>query len=54
MPIVAPVTLTKPQLLGLLAGAGTDDITMDGDAAAISRIVELTDDADPAFPIVTP
>lgn len=48
------VTLTKPQLLGLLAGSGADGITMDGDAAAISRIVELTDVADPAFPIVSP
>ncbi|WP_370615361.1 alkyl/aryl-sulfatase [Mumia qirimensis] len=48
------VTLTKAQLLGLLAGSGTDDITMDGDASVISRIVGLTDEADPAFAIVTP
>ncbi|MFW0783130.1 alkyl sulfatase dimerization domain-containing protein [Gordonia sp. CPCC 206044] len=48
------VTLTKQQLLGLLAGAGTDGIGLDGDTSAISTIVGLTDEADPAFPIVTP
>lgn len=48
------VELTTAQLLGLLAGSGTDAITMDGDATAITRIVELTDEADPAFAIVTP
>ena len=48
------VTLTKPQLLGLLAGAGTDGITLDGDTAAITKIVSLTGDLDPGFAIVTP
>jgi alkyl sulfatase BDS1-like metallo-beta-lactamase superfamily hydrolase len=48
------VKLTKPQLLGLLAGSGTDTVTMDGDVTAITRIVELTDAPDPAFTIVTP
>ncbi len=37
------VELTTPQLLDLLAGSGTDAITMEGDATAITRIVELTD-----------
>lgn len=48
------VTLTKVQLLGLLAGAGAEGITMDGDQATISTIVGLTDHPDPAFRIVTP
>ena len=48
------VTLTKVQLLGLLAGAGAEGITMDGDQATISTIVGLTDLPDPAFRIVTP
>ncbi|ORM34936.1 alkyl sulfatase dimerization domain-containing protein [Williamsia sp. 1135] len=48
------VTLTKAQLLGLLAGAGTDGIAMDGDSGTISTIVGLTGDPDPAFAIVTP
>ncbi|PVY30118.1 alkyl/aryl-sulfatase [Williamsia muralis] len=48
------VTLTTPQLLGLVAGAGAEGITMDGDPATISTIVGLTDQSDPAFRIVTP
>ncbi|MDV7135290.1 alkyl/aryl-sulfatase [Williamsia muralis] len=48
------VTLTKVQLLGLLAGAGTEGISMEGDAATIGTIVGLTDQPDPAFRIVTP
>lgn len=48
------VTLTKAQLLGLLAGSGTDGIEMDGDPKTISTIVGLTGDPDPAFTIVTP
>ncbi|GAC66277.1 alkyl/aryl-sulfatase [Gordonia soli] len=48
------VTLTKPQLLALLAGGGADGVTLDGDASAIATIVGVTDEADPSFPIVTP
>lgn len=48
------VTLTKPQLLGLLAGSGLDGIATDGDTTTIGRIVALTDQPDPTFAIVTP
>ncbi|CAM3221514.1 alkyl sulfatase BDS1-like metallo-beta-lactamase superfamily hydrolase [Williamsia muralis] len=48
------VTLTTPQLLGLVAGSGAEGITMDGDPATIGTIVGLTDQPDPAFRIVTP
>lgn len=48
------VTLTKAQLLGLLAGAGTGGIDTDGDESTISRIVGLTDEPDNAFRIVLP
>ncbi|MGA9871328.1 MAG: alkyl sulfatase dimerization domain-containing protein, partial [Rhodococcus sp. (in: high G+C Gram-positive bacteria)] len=43
------VTLTKLQLLGVLAGGGVKDLSMDGDASALTRIVELTSKPDPAF-----
>jgi alkyl sulfatase BDS1-like metallo-beta-lactamase superfamily hydrolase len=48
------ITLTKAQLLGLLGGAGTDGIGMDGDTSVVGTIVGLTDQPDPAFSIVTP
>ncbi|ROZ89197.1 alkyl/aryl-sulfatase [Gordonia sp. OPL2] len=48
------VTLTKAQLLGLLAGVGTGGIDTDGDESTISRIVGLTDEPDNAFRIVLP
>jgi alkyl sulfatase BDS1-like metallo-beta-lactamase superfamily hydrolase len=48
------LTLTKPQLLGLLAGHGLDGIEHSGDPAALSKLIGLLDTPDPAFPIVTP
>jgi alkyl sulfatase BDS1-like metallo-beta-lactamase superfamily hydrolase len=48
------LTLTKAQLLGLLAGHGLDGISHTGDPAAITRLMGLLDTPDPAFPIVTP
>ena len=48
------LTLTKAQLLGLLAGRGLDGIQHTGDPAALTTLMGLLDTADPAFPIVTP
>jgi alkyl sulfatase BDS1-like metallo-beta-lactamase superfamily hydrolase len=48
------LTLTKAQLLGLLAGRGLDGIGHTGDPAALTRLMGLLDTSDPAFPIVTP
>jgi alkyl sulfatase BDS1-like metallo-beta-lactamase superfamily hydrolase len=48
------LTLTKTQLLSLLAGRGLDGIEYTGDPATIQRLMGLLDIPDPAFPIVTP
>lgn len=48
------LTLTKPQLLGILAGRGLDGIEHSGDPAVLDRLTALLDTPDPAFPIVTP
>ena len=48
------LTLTKPQLLGLLAGHGLKGIEQKGDPATLSRLMALLDTPDPAFSIVTP
>jgi alkyl sulfatase BDS1-like metallo-beta-lactamase superfamily hydrolase len=48
------LTLTKPQLLALLAGHGLDGIEHTGDPAAHSKLMGLLDTPDPAFAIVTP
>jgi alkyl sulfatase BDS1-like metallo-beta-lactamase superfamily hydrolase len=48
------LTLSKPQLLGLLAGNGMDGIEHTGDPAALSKLIGLLDTPDPAFPIITP
>jgi alkyl sulfatase BDS1-like metallo-beta-lactamase superfamily hydrolase len=48
------LSLTKPQLFGLLAGGGLDGIEHAGDPAALSRLLAVLDTPDPAFPIVTP
>jgi len=48
------LTLTKPQLLGLLAGRGLDGIEHTGEPAALGKLMGLLDTPDPAFPIVTP
>jgi alkyl sulfatase BDS1-like metallo-beta-lactamase superfamily hydrolase len=48
------LTLTKLQLLGLLSGQGLDGITIDGDPAALQRLLGVLDNADAEFAIVTP
>ena len=48
------VTLTRQHLLRLLAGAGDDGVTMDGDASIVGRILSLTDAPVPNFTIVKP
>jgi alkyl sulfatase BDS1-like metallo-beta-lactamase superfamily hydrolase len=48
------VTLTRPQLLATLGGAGTDGVQFDGDPKVFATIAGLTDQPDPAFRIVTP
>ncbi|MER5306752.1 alkyl sulfatase dimerization domain-containing protein [Streptomyces sp. NPDC002773] len=48
------LTLTKPQLLGVLAGKGLDGITTDGDPALLTRLFSYVTQPDPGFPIVTP
>jgi alkyl sulfatase BDS1-like metallo-beta-lactamase superfamily hydrolase len=48
------ITLTRPQLLALLGGAGTDGVQFDGDPKILATITGLSDQPDPAFPIVTP
>jgi alkyl sulfatase BDS1-like metallo-beta-lactamase superfamily hydrolase len=53
-PATLAVTLTKPQLLALLGGGGHDDIGLEGDPAALTTILSVLDEPDPAFAIVTP
>ena len=48
------VTLTKPQLLQLLATAKPGGIDMIGDPAVLGRLMSLIDNPDPDFAIVTP
>ncbi|MEU4701533.1 alkyl/aryl-sulfatase [Nonomuraea dietziae] len=48
------VTLTKPQLLGLMASQNFDGIQMDGDRQALETLIGLLDDGDRDFDIVTP
>ncbi|HET9972737.1 MAG TPA: alkyl sulfatase dimerization domain-containing protein [Streptosporangiaceae bacterium] len=48
------VTLTRPQVLAMLGGAGTDGVQFDGDPKTFATIAALTDQPDPAFAIITP
>ncbi|MEW1565710.1 alkyl sulfatase dimerization domain-containing protein [Streptomyces sp. NPDC093509] len=48
------LTLTKPQLLALLAGKGLDGVQVEGDPQVLTALVGLLDTPDPDFPIVTP
>ncbi|MYW28501.1 alkyl sulfatase dimerization domain-containing protein [Streptomyces sp. SID2119] len=48
------LTLTKPQLLGVLAGRGLDGVHVEGDPQVLATFVGLLDTPDPDFPIVTP
>ncbi|WP_433398945.1 alkyl/aryl-sulfatase [Streptomyces sp. CA-146814] len=50
------LTLTKAQLLGLLAGRSTDElgITAEGDPGLFVRLLSYRTQPDPGFPVVTP
>ena len=48
------LTLTKPQLLGMLAGGGLEGIRTAGDVGAVQRLLGLLDTPHPGFAIVTP
>ena len=48
------LTLTKPQLLALLAGGNLDGLSYEGDPNVFQRLVAMLDEPDPGFPIVTP
>jgi alkyl sulfatase BDS1-like metallo-beta-lactamase superfamily hydrolase len=48
------VTLTHAQLAGLVGGAGTDGVQLDGDAGALSTVLGLVESPDPNFHVVTP
>ncbi|MFD4318700.1 alkyl/aryl-sulfatase [Streptomyces sp. NPDC058548] len=48
------LTMTKPQLIALLAGKGTDGIAMTGDRTVLPRLLSVLETPDPEFPIVTP
>ncbi|MGN9816342.1 alkyl/aryl-sulfatase [Streptomyces sp. SD11] len=48
------LTLTKPQLLGVLAGQGLDGVHVEGDPQVFATLVGLLDTPDPDFPVVTP
>jgi len=48
------VTVTKPQLIGLLLEGRTAGVEMSGDAGALATLVGLVDSPDPDFAVVTP
>ena len=48
------VTLTKPQLIGLLLQGQTDGVEMSGDQGVLATLVGLLDTPDPDFAVVTP
>ncbi|MCT4357168.1 MBL fold metallo-hydrolase [Streptomyces sp. Je 1-79] len=48
------LTLTRPQLLGVLAGGSLDGIATTGDPALLARLFSYVTKPDPGFPIVTP
>lgn len=48
------LTLTFPQLLGLLASGSLDGIEASGDQSVLGALMSLTDEPDPNFAVVTP
>jgi alkyl sulfatase BDS1-like metallo-beta-lactamase superfamily hydrolase len=48
------LSLTHPQLPGLLASGSLDGIGATGDPAVLRALMSLTDQPDPSFPVVTP
>jgi alkyl sulfatase BDS1-like metallo-beta-lactamase superfamily hydrolase len=53
-PVDSVITLTRPQLLVMLAGGGADGVQFVGHAKVFDIIAGYTDQPDPAFAIVTP
>ena len=47
-------TITKPQLLGLLANGSADGLDHSGDPGVLGKLLSVLDDPDPSFAIVTP
>ncbi|MEV7191718.1 alkyl sulfatase dimerization domain-containing protein [Streptomyces sp. NPDC093510] len=48
------LTMTKPQLLAMLAGKGLGGIGVEGDASLLAELLAVVGKPDPDFPIVTP
>jgi alkyl sulfatase BDS1-like metallo-beta-lactamase superfamily hydrolase len=48
------IMLIHAQLIGLLATAKTDGVTIDGDASMLTKLIGLLEEPDPTFEIVTP
>jgi alkyl sulfatase BDS1-like metallo-beta-lactamase superfamily hydrolase len=48
------LTLTRPQLLGLLGSGSLDGIDAAGDPGILQTLLSLTDEPDPSFPVITP
>jgi alkyl sulfatase BDS1-like metallo-beta-lactamase superfamily hydrolase len=48
------ITLTRPELLGLLTAGKTDGIKIEGDASLLAKLASLSDNPSPEFPVVTP
>ncbi|MGH4027570.1 alkyl/aryl-sulfatase [Actinomycetota bacterium Odt1-20B] len=48
------LTMTKPQLLSMLAGKGLGDIEVEGDVSLLGKLLAVVDKPDPDFAIVTP
>ena len=48
------ITLTQPQLPGLLASGSLDGIQTSGDQSVLQALMSFTDEPRPSFPIVTP
>jgi alkyl sulfatase BDS1-like metallo-beta-lactamase superfamily hydrolase len=47
-------TLTKPQLLGMLAGGGLEDVEHRGNLGVLQRLLSVLDTPPATFAIVTP
>jgi alkyl sulfatase BDS1-like metallo-beta-lactamase superfamily hydrolase len=48
------LTLTRPQLLGLLAGKGLTGVQHQGDPAVLARLFSYVTEPDKSFAVVTP
>ncbi|WP_371498231.1 MBL fold metallo-hydrolase [Kitasatospora sp. NBC_00374] len=53
-PAALTLTLTRPQLLALLAGAEPDGVEHSGDPSALATLISYLDTPETDFPIVTP